>query len=112
MKIAVLALQGDFAEHAEAAERLGIETLLLRNRRDLLADFDAVILPGGESTVQSKLLHELDMFDTLREMILSGKPVMATCAGLILLADRIAEDTARHLATLDVTVKRNAYGRT
>ena len=73
--------------------------------------FDALVLPGGESTVQGKLLRELDMFDTVRQMILDGMPVMATCAGVILLAEQLLDDPVRHLATLKASVRRNAYGR-
>ena len=111
MKIAVLALQGDFAEHETVFAALGHRTLQLRQKRDLQQDFDALILPGGESTVQGKLLCELDMFDELRSRISGGLPVMATCAGLILLAAQILDDPTVHLGTLPVAVRRNAYGR-
>ena len=86
MKIALLALQGDFAEHEKVFRDLGAETFQLRQKRDLFEEFDAVVFPGGESTVQGKLLHNLDMFDELQNRIRNGLPVMATCAGLILLA--------------------------
>ena len=86
MKIALLALQGDFAEHEAVFRALGAETLQLRQKKDLERPFDALILPGGESTVQGKLLRELEMFDKVQEMIGNGFPVMATCAGVILLA--------------------------
>ena len=111
MKIAVLALQGDFAEHAAVFERMNCEILFLRQLKDLQQQFDAIILPGGESTVQGKLLHELEMFDPLRQLILDGMPVMATCAGTILLASQLLDDPVRHLATLNISVRRNAYGR-
>ena len=111
MKIAVLALQGDFAEHEAVFQRLGITTLQLRQKSDLALDFNAVILPGGESTVQGKLLRELDMFDTLRARIQDGLPVMATCAGSILLAQQILDDPTVHLGTMGISVRRNAYGR-
>lgn len=111
MKIAILALQGAFREHEEALSRLGADYLELRERRDLLASFDGLIIPGGESTVQGKLLRELDMFGEIRRMILEGLPVFGTCAGLILLAERIENDDHRHLATMDITAIRNAYGR-
>lgn len=111
VKAAVLAVQGDFAEHAAMLKRLGVSCVLLRCREDLKADYDALILPGGESTVQGKLLRDLDMYDTLKEQIQAGLPVLATCAGLILLADRIEDASERHLGTLPVTVRRNAYGR-
>ncbi|MBE6403271.1 MAG: pyridoxal 5'-phosphate synthase glutaminase subunit PdxT [Lentisphaerae bacterium] len=111
MKIACLALQGDFAEHEAVFRALGQETLQLRQKSDLQKKFDALVLPGGESTVQGKLLRELDMFDTVRQMILDGMPVMATCAGVILLAEQLLDDPVRHLATLKASVRRNAYGR-
>ena len=111
MRIALLALQGDFEEHAAVFRRLGCQTLFLRQARHLLEPFDGIILPGGESTVQGKLLRELNMMEPLRKMILDGKPVMATCAGTILLAKQLLDDPTRHLATLDIAVRRNAYGR-
>ena len=73
--------------------------------------FDALILPGGESTVQGKLLKELDMFDILKQKIEEGLPVLATCAGLILLAEELSNDENQYFQTLPVKVKRNAYGR-
>lgn len=111
MKVAVLAVQGAFIEHEKALERLGVETVELRKAEDLEQDFDGLVLPGGESTVQSRLLKELSMFETLKKKIEEGLPVMATCAGLILLAQNISNDENRCFATLPVTVKRNAYGR-
>ena len=111
MKVAVLAVQGAFIEHEKALERLGVETVELRKAEDLEQDFDGLVLPGGESTVQSRLLKELSMFDTLKKRIEEGLPGLATCAGLILLAQNISNDEKRCFATLPVTVKRNAYGR-
>ena len=111
MKVAVLAVQGAFIEHEKALERLGVETVELRKAEDLEQDFDGLVLPGGESTVQSRLLKELSMFDTLKKRREEGLPVLATCAGLILLAQNISNDEKRCFATLPVTVKRNAYGR-
>lgn len=111
MKIAVLAVQGAFIEHEKALERLGVETVELRKAEDLEQDFDGLVLPGGESTVQSRLLKELSMFEPLKKKIEEGLPVLATCAGLILLAQNISNDENRCFATLPVTVKRNAYGR-
>ena len=108
--VGVLALQGAFREHIEALNTLGAEAKEIRKLSDL-ANLDGIILPGGESTVQGKLLRELDMLKPLRDMILSGLPVLATCAGLILLSKTIENDENRYLATLPVTVKRNAYGR-
>ena len=111
MKIAVLAVQGAFMEHEKALQRLGAETVELRKAEDLEQDFDGLVLPGGESTVQSRLLKELSMFEPLKEKIEEGLPVLATCAGLILLAQNVSNDEKRGFATLPVTVKRNAYGR-
>ena len=111
MKIAVLAVQGAFIEHEKALQRLGAETVELRKAEDLEQDFDGLVLPGGESTVQSRLLKELSMFEPLKEKIEQGLPFLATCAGLILLAQNVSNDEKRGFATLPVTVKRNAYGR-
>ena len=111
MKVALLAVQGAFIEHEKALERLGVETVELRKAEDLEQDFDGLVLPGGESTVQSRLLKELSMFEPLKKKIEEGLPVLATCAGLILLAQNISNDKNRCFATLPVTVKRNAYGR-
>ena len=111
MQIAVLALQGDFEEHESVFHRLGVKTCQLRQKSDLSRDFDGLVLPGGESTVQGKLLRELDMFDMLRSRIQEGLPVMATCAGTILLAQQILDDPTVHLGTLGIAVRRNAYGR-
>ena len=111
MKIAVLAVQGAFIEHIHKLEALGAECVELRQKSDLGQQFDGIVLPGGESTVQGKLLHELDMFDDLSERIKGGLPVLATCAGLILLAEEIEGKDNPCFGTLPVTVKRNAYGR-
>ena len=111
MQIAVLALQGAFIEHEHMLAQLGVSAVELRQKSDLQKQYDGIILPGGESTVQGKLLRELDMFDGLRSQIAGGLPVFGTCAGMILLAKKIANDERRHLATMDITVRRNAYGR-
>ena len=111
---AVLAVQGAFIEHEQMLARLGETCIELRQASDLRRPFDRLVLPGGESTTQGKLLAELGMLDGLRERILGGMPVLATCAGLILLSERLdAHDDkgTPRLATLDVTVMRNAYGR-
>ena len=84
MIIAVLAVQGAFAEHKKKLEKLGVSCVELRKKEDLFQKYDGIILPGGESTVQGKLLRELDMFDSLKQQIEEGLPVLATCAGLIL----------------------------
>ena len=111
MNIAVLAVQGAFAEHISKVQKLGAHCIELRQASDLEQDFDGLILPGGESTVQRKLLRELHMFDPLREKIGQGLPVLGTCAGLILLAQEISNDGDVCFGTLPVCVQRNAYGR-
>lgn len=111
MKVAVLAVQGAFFEHEKMLEKLGVDYIELRKKEDLNQFYDGIILPGGESTVQGKLIRELGMYDILKEQIQSGVPVLATCAGLILLAEKVENDERSHFATLPVTVKRNAYGR-
>lgn len=110
-KIAVLAVQGAFAEHEKIFHRLGAETIQLRQASDLNCSFDALVLPGGESTVQGKLIRELGMFDILQTRISAGLPVFATCAGMILLARSLTNDPTVHLQTLDISVCRNGYGR-
>lgn len=111
IKIGVLAVQGAFAEHRKSHEKLGIETFEIRQLCDLEQDFDGLVLPGGESTVQGKLLRDLGLFEPLRERIESGLPTFGTCAGLILLADKLSNDSHAYFGTLPVTVERNAYGR-
>lgn len=111
MRIAVLALQGAFAEHEHMLTRLGVSFFEIRQRRDLEEGFDGLIIPGGESTVQGKLLRELGLFEPIRDSIASGLPVFGTCAGLLLLAKRIQNDDRTHFATMDMTAVRNAYGR-
>lgn len=111
MRIGVLAVQGAFIEHERMIEALGHEAFEIRQKRDLEQEFDGLILPGGESTVIGKLLRELNLFDILHKKIREGMPVLGTCAGLILLAEKLSGDDTVHFGTLPVTVKRNAYGR-
>ena len=108
MIIAVLSLQGAVIEHIQMLDKLGIETFEIRKKSDLDKHFDGLIIPGGESTVQGKLLHELDIYDTLKEKIENGLPVFGTCAGLLLLAKSIDNDNKTHLATMDITAMRMA----
>lgn len=110
MKVGVLAVQGAFLEHELILGKLESDYVELRKREDI-SDIDGLILPGGESTVQGKLLHELDMLEPLRKKIENGLPVLATCAGLILLSHNIINDENKYFGTLPVTVRRNAYGR-
>lgn len=112
-KIGILALQGAFEEHEQALKALGVETVQIRNRQvwEANVDLDGLILPGGESTVMGKLLHDLDLFEPIKTKINEGLPVFGTCAGLILLAKTIVGDQTKHLASMDISVARNAYGR-
>lgn len=111
MKVGVLALQGAFIEHEKILSVLGAEFFEIRQKRDLERGADALIIPGGESTVIGKLLNELSLTNLLRKKIEDGMPVFGTCAGLILLAKRIADCDTVHLGTMDICAKRNAYGR-
>lgn len=104
MRVAVLALQGAFAEHEQMLHRLGVETFEVRQLADWNQPKDGLIIPGGESTTQGKLLHDLGLFEPIRQAIIDGLPVFGTCAGLILLSPL-------HLGTMDIDVQRNAYGR-
>ena len=110
MRIGVLAVQGAFAEHEAVLRALGADCVELRQKKDI-SGIDGLVLPGGESTVQGMLLRQLDMFDELKGLISDGLPVLATCAGLILLAQKLDADETVHFGTLPVTVRRNAYGR-
>ncbi|GAA0075704.1 pyridoxal 5'-phosphate synthase glutaminase subunit PdxT [Clostridium sp. CTA-5] len=109
VKIAVLALQGGVEEHINHLKSLGCETVEVRKVEEL-NDLDGLILPGGESTTIGKLLKKTGIFDKLKEKILDGFPVWGTCAGMILLAKNIENDETRYLQTMDISVKRNAYG--
>lgn len=111
MTIGIVAVQGAFLEHEKMLEKLGVEYAELRQKSDLEREYDGLILPGGESTVQGKLLKELDMFDTLKKWIDGGIPVLATCAGMILLAESLSNDDKSYFRSIPMTVRRNAYGR-
>ena len=111
MKIGVLALQGAFIEHERMLESLGAETFEIRQKKDIEAHMDAIVLPGGESTVMGKLLNDLELMDPIRDMIINGLPAFGTCAGLILLAEKIYNDDVVHIGTMNITARRNAYGR-
>ena len=112
-KIAILALQGAFAEHEQMLQGLGVETVLVRNLEDwnkalpLGGDgggLCGLVIPGGESTAMMRIMKDEGLFEPIREAILGGLPVLGTCAGLIMLDDG-------HLGTMDIRVRRNAYGR-
>ena len=111
MRIAVLALQGAFIEHEQMLSRLGVSSMEIRKKEDLEQSFDGLIIPGGESTVQGKLMYELGLSEPLKKRITEGFPVFGTCAGLLLLAKTIQNDDRVHFATMDITAVRNAYGR-
>lgn len=111
MRIGVLALQGAFIEHERMLRELGADCFEIRQLRDISGQIDGIVIPGGESTVQGKLLRELGIMEPLRKMIRNGLPVFGTCAGLILLAKSIEGGEPPHLAVMDITAKRNAYGR-
>lgn len=110
--IGVLALQGDVREHAAALAAVGARAVAVRRVRELEA-IDGLILPGGESTTIDKLLRAFGLFEPLRLRIAAGLPVFGSCAGMILLADRVldAPGDQQTLGGLDVTVRRNAFGR-
>lgn len=121
-RVGILAVQGAFAEHERMLSELGVECIELRQASDLHKGFDRLVLPGGESTAQGRMLRELGMLEPLRDMIEAGMPTLGTCAGLILMAERIdgingdgsavdSQHNATWLGTLPVTVRRNAYGR-
>lgn len=107
----ILAVQGAFAEHAAVLDRLGAPWRLLRAAEDFDGSIDRVILPGGESTTQGKLLRSTGLFEPIAAHIAAGKPVFGTCAGMILLARRLDNDPNVYFGALDAVVRRNAYGR-
>lgn len=109
-RVGVCAVQGAFAEHCAMLARIGAEPVEIRERANLNR-LDALIFPGGESTAQGKLLRELGLFEPMCRMIMEGLPVWGTCAGMILLAKEIENDERRHFAAMDITVRRNGYGR-
>jgi len=110
MKIGVLALQGAFIEHRKKLWELGIDSFEIRNKKNLTSTMGGIILPGGESTTIGKLLRDLDMLDELKRQIEGGLPAFGTCAGMILLAKEV-DGGKSWLQTMDIAVKRNAYGR-
>ncbi len=110
-RIGILALQGAFIEHERMLREMGAECIEIRNKKQLAEPISGLVLPGGESTVQRKLLIEEGLLQPLKEKIQRGMPVLATCAGLILLAKEIEGGDPGPFGTLPVTVRRNAYGR-
>ena len=111
-RVGVLALQGDFGAHQERLRSLGVDAPAVRTPGDL-AGLDALVLPGGESTTMSHLLTSSGLLDELEVRVTDGLPVFGTCAGMILCAREVldARDDQRSLAAIDITVRRNGYGR-
>lgn len=109
--VGIVAVQGAFEEHCSALGKLGVSVKEIRSVSDLSQNIEGLIFPGGESTAQGKLLRESGLFDMILPMIKGGLPVYGTCAGMVLLAKRIENDERKHFAVMDITVKRNAYGR-
>jgi 5'-phosphate synthase pdxT subunit len=109
-RIGILALQGDVREHANALRDVGAEPVEVRLPRDLVG-LDGLILPGGESTTMRKLIDHYGLREPIVALARGGGALYGTCAGMILLADRIADGDEPVLRLIDITVERNAYGR-
>ncbi|OAB34979.1 pyridoxal 5'-phosphate synthase subunit PdxT [Paenibacillus macquariensis subsp. defensor] len=110
MKVGVLALQGAVTEHIRSIELAGVEAVAVKKIEEL-ADVQGLIIPGGESTTIGKLMRKYGFMEAIREFSQAGKPIFGTCAGLIVLAKRIEGQDEAHLALMDITVARNAFGR-
>ncbi|MCM3786748.1 pyridoxal 5'-phosphate synthase glutaminase subunit PdxT [Neobacillus mesonae] len=110
MKIGVLALQGAVAEHIRSIELAGSEGIAIK-KVEQLSEIDGLIIPGGESTTIGKLMRKYGFIDAIRQFSEAGKPIFGTCAGLIVLSQRIAGGEESHLGLMDMTVSRNAFGR-
>jgi 5'-phosphate synthase pdxT subunit len=110
--VGVLGLQGDVREHVAALSAAGADAVRVR-RASELDDVDAIVIPGGESTTIGKLLVAFDLLEPLQKRVRAGMPAYGSCAGMILLADRVLDGTADQVAVggLDITVRRNAFGR-
>src|SRR3984893_559234 len=110
VKIGILAVQGDFAAHAQMLARMGVESAEVRTREDL-EGCDGLILPGGESTTQLQFLQEEGLYDAIKKFAAEDKAIFGTCAGAILLATEVKNPRQESLGLLDMTVLRNGYGR-
>jgi 5'-phosphate synthase pdxT subunit len=109
--IGVLALQGGFEEHIQHLHSLGVEAFEIRKKADLNRAMNGLIIPGGESTTMGKLLKDLDIYNELKSRIAQGLPAFGTCAGMILLAKKIVDSDVVHFGVMNISVRRNAYGR-
>jgi 5'-phosphate synthase pdxT subunit len=110
MRIGVLASQGAFIEHIAILRQLGVEALPVRLAQEL-ASVDGLIIPGGESTSISKLMLTYNLMDEVRNLASNGLPIFGTCAGMILLASKISDLDVEPIGVMDITVRRNAFGR-
>ena len=112
MKVGVLGLQGDVREHAQALDESGATPVVVKHAHEL-AEVDALIIPGGESTTIGKLLDRFSLLELVRERVESGMPLYGTCAGLILMADDVvgSHNAPNRIGSMDICVRRNAYGR-
>lgn len=110
LKIGILALQGAVREHAASLKRCGAEAVEVKTADDLKG-LDGLILPGGESTTMRRLIDTYDLMKPLKQFVSLDRPVFGTCAGLILLAERIAGSETCHIGMMNVTVERNSFGR-
>jgi pyridoxal 5'-phosphate synthase pdxT subunit len=110
MKIGVLALQGAVAEHIRSIGQAGGEGVAVK-RTEQLDELDGLIIPGGESTTIGKLMRQYGFIEAVREFSRQGKPLFGTCAGLIVLAERLESGEEPHLGLMNMTVARNAFGR-
>ena len=112
MRVGVLALQGDFREHLAALEKIGVAAIPVKKAEEIEA-IDALIIPGGESTTIAKLARTFGVFESIQKRITSGMPVYGSCAGLILLANKVIDGIVGQetFGGLDITARRNAFGR-
>ena len=112
MLVGVLALQGDFREHLLALSECGVEAIPVKRLAEI-NQIDALVIPGGESTTIAKLARSFGLFDRISDLIHAGMPTYGSCAGMILLADRLLEGAVgqESFGGMDITVRRNAFGR-
>lgn len=110
MKVGVLAVQGAFREHEQILQQLGVDTQQVRLPQHL-ADLDGLVIPGGESTSIGRLMRTYGLLLPIQQLAAAGKPMFGTCAGMIVLANRIQGEDTMHLGLMDVEVNRNSFGR-